>query len=73
MFHLSDNIRVNLARALSIDSESALQSATDKFVKRFAFMESSLPAEKSFSDLTLAEMNTLWDRAKQEGKKGQQA
>ena len=60
---------VNLARALSIDSESALQSATDKFVKRFAFMESLLPAEKPFSELTLAEMNTLWDQAKQAGKK----
>ena len=59
---------VNLSRALSIDSESALQSATDKFMKRFAFMESAAPSEKSFADLTLAEMNTLWDQAKQEGK-----
>jgi MazG family protein len=60
---------VNLARALSIDSETALQAATDKFVRRFAFMESTLPSKKSFSDLSLAEMNTLWDQAKLAGKK----
>lgn len=60
---------VNLARALSIDSEVALQAATDKFMKRFAFMESIVPSEKSFSDLSLVEMNTLWGQAKQAGKK----
>ena len=37
-------------------------------MKRFAFMESAAPSEKSFAVLTLAEMNTLWDQAKQEGK-----
>lgn len=60
---------VNLARALSIDSETALQAATDKFMKRFAFMESIIPSEKSFSDLSLAEMNALWDQAKLAGQK----
>lgn len=55
---------VNLSRALSVDAESALQSATDKFSRRFRSMEKELPSDKNFSELTFEEMNTLWDRAK---------
>lgn len=55
---------VNLSRALSVDAESALQAATDKFSRRFQAMERELPSDKNFHDLTFEEMNTLWDRAK---------
>jgi MazG family protein len=55
---------VNLSRALSIDAESALRAATDKFIKRFRLMERNVPFGKSFADLTLDEMNSLWELAK---------
>ncbi len=55
---------VNLSRAVSVDAESTLQSATDKFTRRFYAMERQLPEGKDFSDLSFEEMNTLWDQAK---------
>ena len=55
---------VNLSRALSIDAESALRAATGKFEKRFRWMERTVPAGKAFSDLSLDEMNSLWEQAK---------
>lgn len=55
---------VNLARALGIDSESALRAATEKFTRRFRAMEGEVPAGRGFQDLSLAEMNALWERAK---------
>jgi MazG family protein len=58
---------VNLSRALSIDAESALRSATAKFEKRFRFMERSVPGAKAFKDLSLDEMNALWEQAKKSG------
>lgn len=55
---------VNLARSLGIDSESALQSATVKFESRFRTMEARVPSGKSFHELSLGEMNGLWEEAK---------
>jgi tetrapyrrole methylase family protein/MazG family protein len=59
---------VNISRFLSIDAESALQAATDKFMRRFESMEESLPDNASLSTLSLTEMNLLWEQAKMEGK-----
>jgi MazG family protein len=56
---------VNLSRVLSVDAESALQAATDKFTRRFRAMERELPGGRNFSELSFAEMNELWDQAKQ--------
>jgi uncharacterized protein YabN with tetrapyrrole methylase and pyrophosphatase domain len=56
---------VNLARALSIDAESALQSATGKFEKRFRTMERAVPADREFKELSFDEMNALWEVAKE--------
>jgi MazG family protein len=55
---------VNLSRALSIDAESALQSATEKFVRRFRAMEKEVPNSTNFSDLSFDAMNNLWEQAK---------
>ena len=55
---------VNLTRVLSVDAESSLQSATDKFIRRFHLMEKEVPEGASFADLSFDEMNTLWDKAK---------
>jgi len=63
---------VNLARVLSIDSESALQDATDKFVERFRSMEAEMPNKDSFSKLSLSEMNILWEKAKTQKKHHEQ-
>lgn len=55
---------VNLTRVLSVDAESALQSATDKFARRFRAMEKQVPNGSKFADLSFDAMNALWDAAK---------
>lgn len=56
---------VNLARALGIDAETAMREANEKFYRRFAFMEERAGAEgKSLSDLSLDELEELWQLAK---------
>jgi len=56
---------VNLARKCKIDAESALQSATDKFVRRFNRLEDELNARgKRLGDVDLAEMDVIWDEIK---------
>jgi MazG family protein len=55
---------VNLSRALSVDAESTLQDATDKFTRRFRAMESALPEGSAFASLSFDAMNALWDQAK---------
>ncbi len=58
---------VNLARKCTIDAESALQRATDKFVRRFNQMEDELKARgKKLGDVDLAEMDDIWNRIKTE-------
>ena len=57
---------VNLARKSQIDAESALQSATDKFVARFNRLEDELKARgKKLGEVQLTEMDAIWDRIKQ--------
>ncbi len=56
---------VNLSRALGIDAETAMREANEKFYRRFAFMEERAAAEgKSLSDLSLDELEELWQLAK---------
>lgn len=56
---------VNLARSLGIDAETAMREANEKFYRRFAFMEVRAGAEgKSLSDLSLDELEELWQLAK---------
>ena len=57
---------VNLARKCKIDAETALQSATDKFVARFNQLEDELKAlGRKLGEAELAEMDAIWDRIKQ--------
>ena len=51
---------VNLARHLKIDPEGALRRANRKFERRFRAIETT----PGFSDLTLDQMETLWQAAK---------
>jgi MazG family protein len=56
---------VNLARKCKLDAESALQTATDKFVARFNRLEDELRARgKRLGDVDLAEMEAIWDAIK---------
>lgn len=57
---------VNLARHLSVDPEIALSRANDKFAARFRIVEQlAKTRELVLRDLTLAQLDALWDEAKQ--------
>tara|TARA_B100000886_G_C20381766_1_gene474231 strand:- start:69 stop:842 length:774 start_codon:yes stop_codon:yes gene_type:complete len=56
---------INLARRMNINPDSALSQSNKKFMDRFKSMEDDLKANnRTFSSLTIKEMNLLWDRAK---------
>ncbi len=56
---------VNVGRFLRINSEIALRRTMDKFNKRFRYMESeAAKMGRSLKEMTLAEMDELWERAK---------
>jgi MazG family protein len=56
---------VNLARKCKLDAESALQTATDKFVARFNRLEDELQSRgKQFGDVDLAELDAIWNEIK---------
>jgi MazG family protein len=56
---------VNLARKCDIDAESALQSATDKFVTRFNRLEDELRRRgKKLGDVELSDMDGIWNGIK---------
>jgi MazG family protein len=58
---------VNLARKLGVESEAALASANNKFVRRFHSLEEKIVEDgKSLGALTLAEMDAVWDQVKVE-------
>jgi len=59
---------VNVARWKKIDSESALRGTNMKFKKRFGYVEQSAKKQERYlSDLTLDEMDLLWNEAKRQG------
>jgi MazG family protein len=56
---------VNLARKTKLDAETALQSATGKFVRRFNLVEDELKTRgKKLGDVDLAEMDAIWNEVK---------
>ena len=55
----------NLARHLKSDAESALEGSTSKFSRRFRAVEAAAKAKgRDLKDMTLAEMDALWDEVK---------
>ncbi len=61
-------VLVNLARWRKVDAESALREANLKFKKRFAHVEQSAKGQgRNLSDMTLQEMDILWNEAKEKG------
>ncbi|MGI9860999.1 nucleoside triphosphate pyrophosphohydrolase [Moorella naiadis] len=56
---------VNLARWLRVEPEAALQATIDKFSRRFRFIEQAARDQgREIKDLTLAEMDVCWEKAK---------
>ncbi|ARQ03144.1 nucleoside triphosphate pyrophosphohydrolase [Pseudorhodoplanes sinuspersici] len=56
---------VNLARHLDIDADTSLRGTNAKFERRFAAIEAALARiGRTPSEATLAEMDALWDEAK---------
>lgn len=53
---------VNYARFQGIDPETALERVNQKFKKRFEYIEAHAP--KDLREMTLAEMDALWNEAK---------
>jgi XTP/dITP diphosphohydrolase len=53
---------INFARLNDIEPETALERTNKKFKRRFEYIEAN--AEKPLRDMTLAEMDALWDAAK---------
>jgi XTP/dITP diphosphohydrolase len=53
---------INYARYEGINPETALERVNKKFKKRFEYIESN--SERPLKDLTLEEMDALWNKAK---------
>ena len=54
---------INYARFEGIDPETALEKVNKKFKRRFEYIEKSAP--KNLNDMSLDEMDALWNEAKQ--------
>lgn len=58
---------VNAARLYGVDPESALARTNEKFIRRFNYMEEQAAAQgSSLHDLSLDQMEALWQEAKKE-------
>ncbi len=56
---------INAARLYGIDPEMALERTNQKFTKRFNYLEEqTISKGKSLHDMSLDEMNKIWDEAK---------
>ncbi|MBY0435233.1 MAG: nucleoside triphosphate pyrophosphohydrolase [Cyclobacteriaceae bacterium] len=56
---------INYSRFLDIDAEEALERTNKKFIKRFQFLESESKKDgKKIGEMSLAEMDVYWERAK---------
>jgi tetrapyrrole methylase family protein/MazG family protein len=62
---------VNISRFVGVNPEDALRKTISKFIKRFRHIEMKASKEgRSLSDMTLEEMDALWDEAKGNEAKG---
>ncbi len=59
---------INAARLYDVDPEAALSGSCSKFRRRFNYLEEqTLGKGRKLGDLTLAEMDAIWDEAKAKG------
>jgi len=58
---------VNTARLMDISADHAIQISTEKFVRRFNWMEKAIKKdEKDWNQLTINQIGVYWDRSKTE-------
>lgn len=58
---------INACRLYGIDPEAALEKTNRKFIKRFNYLENqTIRKGKSLHDMSLDEMNVIWEEAKKE-------
>ena len=58
---------VNAARLYGINPDNALERTNQKFIRRFTYVEEhTLRQGKSLKEMTLAEMDALWNEAKRQ-------
>lgn len=58
---------INASRLYGIDPEAALEKTNRKFIRRFNYLEDeTLRKGKSLHDMSLDEMNVIWEQAKNE-------
>ena len=59
---------INAARLYGVDPEEALNRSSEKFRRRFTYLEEqTLRKGLRFSDMSLKEMDAIWDEAKAKG------
>lgn len=62
---------VNLSRFMKINPEDAHRKTISKFIRRFRYIEmKAAEQDRELSDMTLEEMDSLWDEAKGKESKG---
>ena len=58
---------INAARLYKLNPDNALEHTNQKFIRRFNYIEEhSIRQGKPLKDMTLAEMDALWNEAKQQ-------
>lgn len=56
---------INMGRLYGVDPDTSLERTNQKFIRRFNYIEERAKAMgKSLKDMTLGEMDALWDEAK---------
>src|ERR1041384_895214 len=59
---------INYARFINVNPEEALERTNIKFIKRFQYLEEfAIKNGKNLHNMTLAEMDNIWDEAKKKG------
>lgn len=59
---------INAARLYKINPDNALERTNQKFIRRFTYLEEqTIRQGKPLTDMTLQEMDAIWDEAKKKG------
>ena len=59
---------VNAARLYGLNPDTALERTCRKFRQRFTYLEEhTIRQGRNLKDMTLAEMDAIWDEAKSKG------
>ncbi len=59
---------INAARLYKINPDNALEHTNQKFIRRFNYLEEhTIKAGRNLNDMTISEMDALWNEAKSKG------